>query len=40
MAATATTWERLLAYTWDECASRTWDNLTALPYGAGQSLIA
>lgn len=36
MAATATTWERLLAYTWDECAARTWNNVTALPYGVRQ----
>ncbi len=40
MAATATTWERLLAYTWDECASRTWDNLAALPYGVRQAFAS
>jgi len=40
MAATASTWERLLAYTWEACASRTWDNVTALPYGVRQAFAS
>jgi len=40
MAATATTWERLLSYTWEACAARTWDNVTALPYGVRQAFTS